>query len=848
LNPIGFSPDFKLSLDATITGQLDTHDVTSAVLMISNRSKTLDVTKVTITQPEVAGTYYEINGKPARLSNKAQYVKPSDKEYKVTIDYNDTKNHTTGTTFALISTPLPKEIYWLYVYRTAGGDITIGRGVKDPDESDTGAPPPVDPNDPEAGEGSVPGVVPPHNRDRMGVLVVLNMTKDQDLDYVDFNTPVESTSPNYKLYRMAGEPKRGDQQSIALGHASWRTTAAYTPAGGGQRFTGTKNSVVMPVNDPMSLRTNFMYFYKTRSGGYELTPVWPPLANDADDNGNYRPEDLIPDGYGWLQVTNKSETGKVIYDIMIDGNPHENVMLAKDDMMRFTLPVNMSTGSTTVQVALRPQGQSYYGLTLPRVIRNKEITYLNYYDNLGNPDELPPDTAGNGTGLIKILNYSLSVATDVKIVDPANTGSSMTIGSGGFTPPIPVNYNQTGRVGVVGTDTFPLEAAKSYLIEVTLKSGSVTKVFRQHAVIRDQIVTIKIYDRDLVLYNPSVYMAGTIPAGIGWRAVYWKNGVMAELDTPTDSDYIMSEANAITTSGGRVYVAGWYRLPDVNKHIACYWRDGARIDVELGDAEFDAANDIFVSGDGTVYMAGTSYDLDIQDTTTNRPCYWINTTKHILSMPAGYSNGQAQSITVSGGKVYVAGFYGNEGPVSDYTACYWVDGERFALPSPSEGGRMARTFDIAVSGNDIYVSGSNFYYETETPFTRHETPCYWKVSSPAPAVRTELPLPSGAADKIQANAIVVAGGDVYVTGHANVFENYGGDADQSYYWKNGSLIPLPAPGVSPTAHDITLYDGTVYVSGAAASGGKKPCYWKNGVLEVYNGVINQKRVSIAVGE
>ncbi|MDR2552560.1 MAG: hypothetical protein LBD31_05280, partial [Treponema sp.] len=48
LNPIGFNPDLKISLDANITGELDTTDVTSAVIMISNRSRTVDVVKVTV--------------------------------------------------------------------------------------------------------------------------------------------------------------------------------------------------------------------------------------------------------------------------------------------------------------------------------------------------------------------------------------------------------------------------------------------------------------------------------------------------------------------------------------------------------------------------------------------------------------------------------------------------------------------------------------------------------------------------------------------------------------------------------------------------------------------------------
>jgi hypothetical protein len=88
-----------------------------------------------------------------------------------------------------------------------------------------------------------------------------------------------------------------------------------------------------------------------------------------------------------LQITNNSETGKVIYDIMIDGAECKDVMLTKDAMTRFTLEAG------TVYVALRPQGQTYYGLTLPLAIRSGEISYLNYYDNLGDPGTTAPYTA-----------------------------------------------------------------------------------------------------------------------------------------------------------------------------------------------------------------------------------------------------------------------------------------------------------------------------------------------------------------------------------------------------------------------------------------------------------------------
>ena len=114
LNPIGFNPELNLN----ITGDITTTDITSAVLMISNRSKTVDVKRITITQPEVPETFIRFTDKPLSLKNKAQYVKPSDKEYLVEIEYVDRKdpgNIKTGRGEVTISAPIPKETYWIYL-------------------------------------------------------------------------------------------------------------------------------------------------------------------------------------------------------------------------------------------------------------------------------------------------------------------------------------------------------------------------------------------------------------------------------------------------------------------------------------------------------------------------------------------------------------------------------------------------------------------------------------------------------------------------------------------------------------------------------------------------------------
>ena len=644
LNPIGFNPDDNIN----ISGKFEVEDVTSAVLMLVNRSKTIDVMQVEITQPEqleqdIEGnlTEFYFTKKPLRLTRKAQYVPPSDIDYQVKIFYKDFKDNPTktlaqaleenpdlepdGSRVISIPVPLPKQIVEIYIYRTKDGVVVVDKEVEDPDETDTGNPEPLDPHDPEDGNGSVPGIVPPHNRDTMGVFVVVNMTKNQPIDQVTFQTggamhsigldgssvpairardqqsialrqgtystvikykegsdsktlgpknsvvvsynspqalnnylyfyktqsgdcavdnqwppknkdqseddnmnigegSVPGVIPEHNRDKMGvfvvmnmtkaqpidkvnfGMDKKSfaieshgtvkavaarDQQSIALGEGSWETVVEYT-TGGEKKQVGPKQSIVIPMNDPQALY-NYLYFYKTKSGGFDISNRWPPAAGNNADEENVGPEDILDDTHGILEITNKSETGSVLKGIMIDTIEH-TVTMVKEDVLQFVLPVG------TVDVSFKPQNQAYYGLIIPREIKARQITKLAYYDNLSNMDDIPPNlnNPALGSGLIKITNNSTGIVVYTMIVDkddPSN--NSMGIHYSLFVPNIPINYAKVGRVPVIGTDDFPLETAKIYLVQISVETPQGIVTIERYAVIRDQIVNVTITENDL---------------------------------------------------------------------------------------------------------------------------------------------------------------------------------------------------------------------------------------------------------------------------------------------------------------------------------------------------------------
>jgi hypothetical protein len=393
-NPLTFDPENPNAIK--LPDQISTTDITSAVLLLTNRSKTVDVTNVIITQPEWQPPAGDSNAqppsvsfanKPKRLEKKAQYLAPSDKSYQVVIDYAyDAINNTpagTGRQTLSIPLPLPKQIVEYIIYRSDKGDVIIDKEAKDPDPGDTGNPA----VDPFPGEGSSPAVIPPEYRNIMATFVVVSMTNSQMIDSVNF----KMGESGYTMGRIAAH----DKQSIALGQGTWETRLTYT-RNGEVKTLGPVNSIVVPSNDPQSIKEHYLYFYLNKKGDYAISQTWPPFPNDASE------EDILP------------------------------------------------------------------------------------MDN------------GHGRGLIKIVNNSYAMAEMVTIHNLRNISDfPMNIDYGRFTPSVPVQYNQTGYVDVIGTEDFPIEAHGDYLIQVSLGTYNNYAIIERKAYIKDQIVTIVITENDL---------------------------------------------------------------------------------------------------------------------------------------------------------------------------------------------------------------------------------------------------------------------------------------------------------------------------------------------------------------
>jgi len=166
--------------------------------------------------------------------------------------------------------------------------------------------------------------------------------------------------------------------------------------------------------------------------------------------------------------------------------------------------------------------------------------------------------------------------------------------------------------------------------------------------------------------------------------------------------------------------------------------------------------------------------------------------------------------------VYTSGWYrygdayGNTEP---FTACYWIDKDRFDLDLTGVPTDVdSYTTGIVFAGNKMYISGSYGSKKYNDYDSIPTTACYWVVD--------DTTGPGGILHKLDNPAtetlsIAADGTTVYITGHKKTLIN--DPPSNWYFWKiegNGTVTPtelqttLPAYTVYPR-----FYEGRIAVSG-----------------------------------
>jgi hypothetical protein len=290
-----------------------------------------------------------------------------------------------------------------------------------------------------------------------------------------------------------------------------------------------------------------------------------------------------------------------------------------------------------------------------------------------------------------------------------------------------------------------------------------------------------------VSVTPVVYVAGSYSNGGDRIATVWEDGVANDLDCPVGAS---CSASSVYVSDGHVYVAGNYTTG--GNSFAVVWIDGVMKDISVSTT-YNYATSISVSG-GVVYVTGFYSD----DGGVNIiPAMWIDsgsgfveTDLQTTSVPA---QAYANSIFVSGGTFYAGGFDGNFGAI-------WTNIGEVTLA----GNSYPSVNSIYASGGDVYAAG--FDFDGTISFG---VATVWKNGVKLPDL--SVPIPGTIA---QANSIFVDSGSVYVAG------TYGSTNTVAASWVDGVRTDLPVPplGVSTAGSSIFVSGGSVYVAGSYNDG------------------------------
>jgi hypothetical protein len=479
LNPIEFNP----VIPTLFPNEISFTDVTAAVLMLTNRSKTVDVTNVTITQsewtppvenPSAQPPSISFANKPKRLEKKAQYLTPSDKNYQVVIDYafdawND-KPAGTGTKTLMVPLPLAKQIVEYIIFRDKDGVVIVDKETTDPDPGDIGNPA----EDPSIGEGSSPAIIPPEYRNKMATFVVVSKTSSQIIDSVNF----KMGSGDYTM----GKIGVSDKQSIALGQGTWETRLKYT-RDGYEKSLGPLNSIIVPSNDPQAIQEHYLYFYLNKRGDYAISPTWPPFPNDVEE------EDLLPpdSGYGRSLIKIINNSYALAEMVTIHNERDVNTFPMSIDYGRFSPPIPVQYKKTGyVDVIGTPafpiEAHEDY-LVQVTLETNEGVAYVERRAYLKDQVvtiviEATDIEQNNAQGARFTLRNEVTIATvdiiGMVIRNINNEYQSSYFGADTWSPRGDINNGKTAAQTVMSTTAMPITQNAEFKAIITIHGGGIS--------------------------------------------------------------------------------------------------------------------------------------------------------------------------------------------------------------------------------------------------------------------------------------------------------------------------------------------------------------------------------------
>lgn len=215
-------------------------------------------------------------------------------------------------------------------------------------------------------------------------------------------------------------------------------------------------------------------------------------------------------------------------------------------------------------------------------------------------------------------------------------------------PPSPVviwqNGNETVIDGAFGSPA--LIASRNNNLFGVWFEASTGWVFNKNGITQPIIDTAyNIGPTALALLGDDMYISGcssyhdwTSPDSPSYQhAQYWKNGQLIFRESE------LSNALSIFIHQNDIYMAGHLYTPEQSFGIACYWKNGQRVDL-TDENVIAVARSVFVT-DKHVYVAGMIDDQAV---------YWKD--GDAIALTTSGTHSMANSIVVQGTDVHVAGY------------------------------------------------------------------------------------------------------------------------------------------------------------------------------------------------
>jgi hypothetical protein len=435
------------------------------ILQVKNLSSRVAVDKV----------YFENAANPARKCEMERVSPRNDRSIvlgtgtwnPVTIYYTVSPSPQTSISKSVTINPvgLTGRLNFLYFYYTGTGyDVSLGDSPPDyQNDSGNGAGTAVGQN-----EGDSPGALNDTNRNKLGLLVLRNLSPDVAVDKASFTGTDLQNSP--AVFSMIPGPAVKDQKSILLGSGQWTAQADYIISG---LVSTPPKTVILTAG-----QVTYLYFYKTRTGAYALSPSWPPLPDDSAPD-NMDPGSIIGSDEGWLNVINNSSSGAIIDRVQYN-NGGTWIDIAIPTATGTVAPGNESDPDLVVfkgswSFRFKTLLKQTYSRSVSRTIRAGQTVDITYTDALDSDE--PPD----GYGTLKIVNDSDYTVYRVK-------HSNLTLSAPETGIDINIPHGQSQSLILKAPDTAP-PPHYAYTVKCYISSGGSARYVQDQVNIENQKIT-----------------------------------------------------------------------------------------------------------------------------------------------------------------------------------------------------------------------------------------------------------------------------------------------------------------------------------------------------------------------